>query len=301
MRAVILGIESVRLSEAEAELFRATPPLGVILFARNVANPAQLRDLCGEIRRVLPPGAVIAIDQEGGRVQRLRPPHWPAYRAAARIGSADEAFAIGAAIGADCASLGVDLVCAPVLDRHVPGADQIVGDRAYGAETGVIVARAGAMARGLLSQGVMPVGKHAPGHGRALVDSHLLLPRLDEPAAEDLAPFRALNHLPWMMTAHIEFSALDIIPATLSATVISSIIRGAIGFDGMLITDDLGMKALQGDTADLAARAIEAGVDAALACSGTIAEARAILAAVPELSARSQERLQRARQQALRR
>ncbi len=297
MRAVILGVAGLSLSAEEIALFETTPPLGVILFARNVQDPVQLRALCAEIRHVLPAGAVIAIDQEGGRVQRLRPPLWPGHKAAGEVGSADEAFAIGSAIGALCRAAGIDLVCAPVLDRRVPGAHEIIGDRAYGADTATIVARAGAMARGLLAQSVMPVGKHAPGHGGALVDSHLALPVLDLPAPEDLAPFQALSWLPWMMTAHILFTGLDDRPATLSPKVIGGVIRGTIGFDGMLITDDLGMKALQGSVVDLARQALAAGVDVALACSGEIAENRALLAGVPVLSDAAWRRLRAARAQ----
>ena len=301
MRATIIGINGTSLSAEEIALFRATPPLGVILFARNIATPGQLRDLCAEIRDVLPEGAVIAIDQEGGRVQRLRPPHWLSHQAAADVQSDSEAFLIGAAIGAECSAAGIDLVFAPVLDRRVPGADEIIGDRAYAADPATIISRAGAMAKGLISQGIMPCGKHAPGHGRALVDSHRALPVLDRPAAEDLAPFQALAWLPWMMTAHILFEQLDQQPATLSALVIERVIRGVIGFDGLLITDDLGMKALQGTTAELAQRALAAGADVALACAGTIEEARGILASVPELSSIACARLRRARDLAARR
>jgi len=300
MRAVIIGISGTSLTPEEIALFEATPPLGVILFARNVATPEQLRALCTEIRAILPAEAVIAVDQEGGRVQRLRPPHWRGHKAAADIASEDEAFAIGGAIGAECRAAGIDLVCAPVLDRRIPGAHEIIGNRSYGADPETIIARAGAMARGLLARGVMPVGKHAPGHGRALVDSHKALPRLDRPAPEDIAPFRALAWLPWLMTAHILFEDLDDRPATLSAKIIADVIRGEIGFDGMLITDDLGMKALQGTTAELAIQALEAGVDAALACSGTIEEARSLLAAVPELTEAAWRRLRAARRQVAR-
>jgi beta-N-acetylhexosaminidase len=295
MRAAIIGLQGTGLTPDEIALFEATPPLGVILFARNIENPVQLSALCSEIRGVLPAGAVIAVDQEGGRVQRLRPPHWAGHKAAADIASEDEAFAVGGAIGAECREAGIDLVCAPVLDRRVKGANEIIGDRAYGPDPATIIARAGAMARGLLAQGVMPVGKHAPGHGRALVDSHLALPVLDRPAPEDLEPFQALKGLPWLMTAHILFTDLDDRPATLSARVIRDVIRGEIGFDGLLITDDLGMKALQGTTAELAVQAIGAGVDVALACAGTITEAREILGAVPELSDAALRRLRAAR------
>jgi len=297
MRAAIIGISGTTLTPAEIALFQATPPLGVILFARNVATQAQLRALTTELRAVLPPEAVIAVDQEGGRVQRLRPLHWRAHQAAADITNEAEAFAIGSAIGAECHAAGIDLVCAPVLDRRIPGAHQIIGDRSYGADPETIIARAGAMARGLLAQDVMPVGKHAPGHGRALVDSHQSLPHLDRPAPEDIVPFRALAWLPWLMTAHILFEDLDDRPATLSPRVIADVIRGEIGFDGMLITDDLGMKALQGTTTELAIQAIEAGVDAALACAGTIEEARSLLAAVPELTENGVRRLRAARRQ----
>ena len=295
MRAVILGIEGLSLSAAETALLEASPPLGVILFARNVQDPGQLRALCSEIRQILPAGAVIAIDQEGGRVQRLRPPHWRGHKPAAALADDDEAFAVGSLIGQECAAAGIDLVCAPVLDRRVEGADAVIGDRAFAADPEIIITRASAMARGLLGQHVMPVGKHAPGHGRALVDSHQALPVLDRPAPEDLAPFQALRWLPWMMTAHILFTAFDDRPATLSARVIGEVIRGEIGFDGVLISDDLGMKALRGDVSDLAMQFLAAGGDVALACSGQIEENRALLSRLPPLSAEAERRLRAAR------
>jgi len=300
MRAVIIGISGTSLTPEEIALFEATPPTGVILFSRNVEAPEQLRDLCSELRAVLPAEAVISVDQEGGRVQRLRPPHWRGHKAAAEVASEDEAFAIGGAIGAECRAAGIDLVFAPVLDRRIPGAHEIIGNRSYGTDTETIVARARAMAKGLLAQGVMPCGKHVPGHGRALVDSHLALPKLDRPAPEDIAPFQALSWLPWMMTAHILFEDLDDKPATLSARVIDSVIRGEIGFDGMLVTDDLGMKALQGTATELALQALAAGVDVALACSGQIEEARSLLASVPKLNDNGWRRLRAARRRVAR-
>ncbi len=188
MKPAIVGIAGPCLAVAEADMLRRHRPAGIILFARNVADPGQLRALTAGLRAVLPPGAVIMVDQEGGRVARLRPPHWRAHPPAAELGrlfarhgpsGLRAAWITGALIGADCASCGFDVVCAPVLDLAYPGAHDVIGDRAFGPDP-VVVARLGrAMAAGLLAAGVQPVGKHAPGHGRARVDSHLALPRIE--------------------------------------------------------------------------------------------------------------------------
>ena len=268
---------------------RATPPVGVILFSRNIDTPGQLRALCDDIRDY---GCTVLIDQEGGRVARLRPPHWPAYRAAGDHDTPADVYATGAAIGQACAALGIGIVCAPVLDLRSPGAHDVIGDRSYGAEPSHVARMGRAMADGLLSQGVLPVAKHAPGHGQAMADSHLALPVVHGDIARDIAPFLALRDLPWMMTAHILYPDLDPdYPATLSARVIGGVIRGAIGFGGVLVSDDLAMAALQGRPAARAAAAIAAGCDVAMHCAGDLVDSAAVLAAAGPLTDAAQARL----------
>ncbi len=306
MKAAIVGIAGPRLLAEEAALFRAHRPAGVILFARNVQHPAQVRDLVADLRAVLPAGAVLMVDQEGGRVARLRPPHWRAHPPAAAIGrlfGADRraglraAWLTGAVIGLDCSAAGFDTVAAPVLDLSVPGAHDVIGDRAYAEAPAIIARLAGAVAQGLMAGGVQPVGKHAPGHGRARVDSHLDLPTVTANDLDaDLLPFALNASLPWLMTAHIVYPAYDPIwPATLSRSVITGIIRGRMGFRGVLVTDDLAMKALRGAPADLARQALAAGCDIGLYCAGSLAETAALLAAVPALTAAAEARLATAR------
>ena len=284
-------------------LFRAAPPCGVILFRRNIQSPAQLAALVAELRRVLPPFAVLMVDQEGGRVARLRPPHWRAHPPAAALGSLRVAWLTGALIGLDCAAAGFDVVAAPVLDLGIPGAHVAIGDRALSEEP-LMVARLGrAMAAGLLAAGIQPIGKHAPGHGRATVDSHLSLPRVEANDLDaDLLPFALNADLPWAMSAHIVYPAWDnALPATLSPTVITTIIRGRIGFEGVLVTDDLAMKALSGTPADLARQALAAGCDIALYCTGEFAPTADLLARCPSLTEPAAGRLAAARTLAVRR
>ncbi|MBE7211592.1 MAG: beta-N-acetylhexosaminidase [Gluconacetobacter diazotrophicus] len=304
--AAIVGIAGTALDEEERALFQARPPLGVILFRRNVTDRSQVSDLAAELLERF--GALVAVDQEGGRVARLTAPGWSRRPAAARIGAlhrADPAageraaFLHGRLIGADLAEVGIGLDCAPVLDRAVPGADAVIGDRAFSADPEAVAVLAARMADGLLEAGVQPVGKHAPGHGRALVDSHLALPVLDAPAETDLLPFRRCSGLPWLMTAHIRFDALDPQrPATLSPFVIRNVIRGAIGFDGVLVSDDLAMHAVGGEPGPVARRALDAGCDVALHCSGAIADTRAVLEAAGEPTPAARHRLATAAAQA---
>jgi beta-N-acetylhexosaminidase len=269
----------------------------VILFGRNVVDPPQLAALIGALRAVLHQDAVVMVDQEGGRVARLRPPHWAAHPAAGVIAALYErapeaglraAWLHGAAIGADCCAAGFDIVAAPVLDLAVPGQNQsVVGDRSFGADPAAVAALGLAMARGLEAGGVIPVAKHVPGHGRARVDSHLSLPRVAAHGSEwsaDVAPFRHTAQLiPCMMTAHILYEGLDDThPATLSPILIQTIIREAIGFRGLLLSDDLAMNALQGSPLARAAAALAAGCDIALYCSGDPVANAAILAAIPD-------------------
>jgi len=307
MRAAIVGIAGLTLDPAEAALFRQHRPAGAILFARNVCDPVQVAALTAALRDVLPPHAVIAVDQEGGRVARLRPPHWRAHPSAARLGAVyerDEAAGVraawlsGALIGLDCAGAGFDVVCAPTLDLRLPGAHDVVGDRAYSADPDAVARMGRALADGLLAAGMQPVAKHAPGHGRAAVDSHLALPRVGagQDLALDLRPFGLCAALPWMMTAHILYEGLDPDwPATLSAIVIRQAIRGRIGFQGVLVSDDLAMNALSGTPGQRAARAVEAGCDIALHCSGVLPDIADVLESSPAITDTALARLAAAR------
>jgi len=261
------------------------------------------------IRRLLRAVGILRPRLHDARVARLRPPHWIAHPPAARFGDLFDtnpaaalraAWLTGALIGLDCRAAGFTIAAAPVLDISVPGAHDVIGDRAL-ARHPVAVARLGAaVANGLLAAGVVPVGKHAPGHGRARVDSHLVLPKVpDDDLSADIRPFALRADLPWMMTAHIVYAALDPhLPATLSKTVIGTIIRGRIGFEGVLVTDDLAMKALSGAPADLAVQALAAGCDIALYCSGDFALTEALLCACPPLTPAAHSRLRAGREAA---
>ncbi|UPY35751.1 beta-N-acetylhexosaminidase [Sediminicoccus sp. KRV36] len=291
MKAAIIGVAGLRLTVEEAALLRRHKPLGVILFARNIADPAQLRALTHEIREALGHAAPILVDQEGGRVARLRPPHWRAHPPAASFenGPASAAQAAAAAIGAECRAVGLDVVCAPVLDLRLPEMHKVIGDRAFSAEPAEVTRLGGAWIAGLRQAGVQPVIKHIPGHGRATLDSHEALPVVTASRGElsaDLEPFRALSSGDlWGMTAHILYTALDeSLCATLSPGVISGVIRGEIGFEGFLLSDDLGMKALAGTLPELTQAALGAGCDAVLHCSGVFTESLAVLEACPGLS-----------------
>jgi beta-N-acetylhexosaminidase len=286
MIPAIIGISGQSLSRAEAALLRALKPLGVILFARNIFSPPQLAALIADIRDVLP-HALLMVDQEGGRVARLKPPHWRAHPPAAAHKNARAAWITGALIGLEAKAAGFDVVAAPVLDVGTPGASDVIGDRAFSTNPEIVAEYGAAMAAGLLAAGIQPVAKHAPGHGRAMADSHLSLPVLDTVTEADLLPFQRNRGLPWMMTAHIRYSRTDMNnPATQSAAVIEKIIRSAdaIGFENLLISDDLGMNALAGTPGERAARAIAAGCDVALHCSGVLEETEQVLRALPEAS-----------------
>lgn len=312
MKAAIVGISGPVVTAEEAALLRAHPPAGVILFARNVVDPAQLAALTASLQAALSAEAVLMVDQEGGRVARLRPPHWRAHPPAAAIGAVfardaakglRAAWLTGALIGLDCASIGFDVVAAPVLDLELPGAHSVIGDRAY-AEDPRVVARLGrAVAAGLLAAGIQPIGKHAPGHGRAKLDSHLALPTVEANDLDaDLLPFALNADLPWAMTAHILYPAWDAMrPATLSPDVIGNVIRRRIGFEGVLVTDDLAMRALSGAPAALAQQALAAGCDLALYCAGDLAPTEELLASCPEVTAPAAARLAHARGMAARR
>ncbi len=294
-RAAIVGISGLSLTADEVALLAAYPPIGAILFRRNVADAIQLRALTDSLRAALPPNAPILVDQEGGRVARLRPPHWQAHPAAASIGALYDrnaamglraAWLTGALVGLDCAAAGIDVVCAPVLDLRLPETHVAIGDRAYSGDPYDVAALGRAMAEGLLAAGVQPVGKHAPGHGRATVDSHMALPVVQATdLSADLVPFARNTDLPWMLTAHILYQALDAErPATLSPTIIRDMIRGRIGFGGVLASDDLAMHALAGSPAERATAALAAGCDIALYCPGDPEGNAAVLAACPALT-----------------
>jgi beta-N-acetylhexosaminidase len=294
-RAVIFGCAGAALAPEERAFFRAADPLGFILFQRNCVEPAQLRRLVDQLRAsVGRADAPMLIDQEGGRVARLRPPHWRAYPSAARIaalGAAAPAAArdVARLIADDLDRIGIAIDCLPVLDLPVAGADAVIGDRAYGTAPKPVASIGRAVCEGLLAGGILPVIKHIPGHGRAIVDSHLACPVVTasrgELAASDFIPFRALNDMNWAMTAHIVYAAIDPArPATLSPIVIAEAIRGAIGFDGVLVSDDLSMEALGGSLGERASGALAAGCDVALHCSGRPDEMRAVADSVGALT-----------------
>ena len=302
VKAAIVGIAGPRLDAREAALFRTHPPAGAILFARNIQDPEQLAALMSDLRAVLPREAVTMVDQEGGRVARLRPPHWIAHPPGRALETVRRAWLSGAAIGAQCAAAGFDTVAAPVLDLSVPGAHDVIGDRALSEDPETVARLGRAFAEGLLAAGIQPVGKHAPGHGRARVDSHLALPAVVANHLDaDFLPFARNADLPWMMTAHIVYPALDPnLPATLSPFVIGEIVRRRFGFQGVLVTDDLAMKALAGEPADLALQALAAGCDLALYCSGAFAPTAALLACCPDANDLARDRMARARAKAAR-
>ncbi|HTZ71144.1 MAG TPA: beta-N-acetylhexosaminidase [Acetobacteraceae bacterium] len=286
MKPAIIGLAGHVLTKDEARLLAQHRPLGVILFARNIDVPAQVASLLAQVRAVLGAQSVAMVDQEGGRVARLRPPYWRAHPPARDIGflyardptaGLRAAWLTGALIGADCAAAGFTVVAAPVLDVADPEGHDVIGDRAFASDPQAVAALGGEMANGLLAAGVQPVGKHAPGHGRARGDSHLTLPVLDDVVDSDLLPFRANAWLPWLMTAHIRYTARDMsAPATQSAAIIGGVIR-ATGFRGILITDDLAMQALHGSPGERAKTALAAGCDVALHCSGVLEETRSVL------------------------
>ncbi|WP_198378804.1 beta-N-acetylhexosaminidase, partial [Neoroseomonas rubea] len=301
-RAAIIGLSGPVLTGQEAALLQRFRPVGVILFARNVSHPAQLRALTRDVREVLGGEAPILVDQEGGRVARLRPPYWEAFPPAMAFeGAAAPVVASNATLlGAACLAEGLDVVCAPVLDLRVPGAHGVIGDRALSADPAEVSRLGAAWVAGLQAGGAIPVIKHIPGHGRALADSHHELPRVSASQADleaDIAPFAALAASgAWAMTAHVLYEAWDrTLPATISPTVIHDVIRGEIGFDGVLVTDDLAMGALRGTSNDLAGASLSAGCDLVLHCTGRLADSVALLADCPPLTDRAAERLAAAR------
>jgi beta-N-acetylhexosaminidase len=308
MLAFITGLSGVALTDAERRFLREADPWGVILFKRNVAEPDILRRLIGDFRAAVGREAPVLIDQEGGRVQRLGPPHWPAYPPGAVYGALfdrDRTAGLAAArlggrlIAEDLRQLGIDVDCAPVADVPTAAADPVIGDRAYGADPAKVSVLAGAFAAGLIDGGVLPVLKHIPGHGRATADSHQTPPVVtaDRAALEatDFAAFRPLRALPIGMTAHVVFTAIDpVAPATTSANIVRNVIRESIGFAGLLMTDDLSMRALSGSLGERTRAAIAAGCDIALHCNGDMPEMHAVAAEAPVLRGAAAQRAEAA-------
>jgi beta-N-acetylhexosaminidase len=308
MTPLFLGLAGTELGDDERSFFSGLDPAGYILFKRNVADRAQLRALTNSLRTLagrddLP----ILIDQEGGRVARMQPPHWPGFPSGERFDRLYEIAPMTAieaarhnaeALGVLLGEAGINVDCLPLLDVRQPGAHDIIGDRALGTEPMRVAAIGRAVIEGLRTGGAVGVVKHVPGHGRAMADSHVELPVVDADAAtleSDLAPFIALKDAPMAMTAHVVYPAWDAEQcATLSAKVIGGIIRGRIGFDGLLMSDDLGMRALSGSFAGRAAGVLEAGCDIVLHCSGDMAEMEAVAGAVGAIDDKARERLERA-------
>lgn len=307
-RAAVLGCAGLTLTDTEKSFFETTDPLGFILFKRNCETPDQVRALVKELRGCIGRAdAPVLIDQEGGRVVRLGPPHWRLPPAATRFAEiaisdrqrAGEAARLNARMMAhELTELGINVDCTPVLDLPQPGADPIIGDRAYGTDPILIATLARHVCDGLLAGGVLPIIKHIPGHGRAMVDSHMDLPVVETAPEElsqtDFAPFAELADMPWAMTAHVIYTAIDDVrPATLSPAVIDEVIRRGIGFSGVLLSDDLSMNALSGDMRSRAEDALAAGCDVVLHCNAEMDEMEAVMAGTRSLSDPSLERLAR--------
>jgi len=307
--AFIIGCSGHVLTSQETDFLREYDPWGLILFQRNCQSPEQVKALISSFRSISGRSdAPVLIDQEGGRVQRLGPPHWRQYPAARVFGdmfqkSRDDAhqavYLITRLMAEDLHTLGISVDCLPVVDVPQPGADKIIGDRAYSDEPKIVAELALRAATALLDGGVLPVIKHIPGHGRATVDSHIELPRVKTSAEKlceiDFAPFVELSQLPLAMTAHVVYEAIDAgHPATLSPAVIEGVIRGQIGFDGLIMSDDLSMKALNGTLEQLTRSAFSAGCDVVLHCNGDMAEMKSVATNVPRLAGKPLARAQAA-------
>ncbi len=304
-RAFITGVSGTELGAAEREFIGSARPWGFILFKRNVEGPSQVARLVEQLRDAVgQPEAPVLIDQEGGRVQRFGPPHWPTYppgSAFGRLYDLEPALGVEAAglsarlIADDLLRTGVTVDCLPIADVPVPGADGVIGDRAYGTDASKVAAIARAVTDGLKQGGILPVLKHIPGHGRATADTHFRLPVVNTPRNElettDFAAFRPLADLPMAMTAHVVFSAIDPAhPATTSATMIAQVIRGSIGFQGLLMSDDVSMNALAGSISERTRAIFAAGCDVALHCNGKLEEMRDVADQAPELSGQALQR-----------
>ena len=307
-RAMVLGCAGEALDDGERRFLADVDPAGFILFKRNCESPAQTQALIGALREAVGrPDAPVLIDQEGGRVVRLGPPHWRSPPAPALLGALAEIDGTAGAraawlnarlVAVDLYALGFTVNCVPVLDLRFAGASKVVGDRSLGADPRLVARLGRAVADGLRAGGIVPAVKHLPGHGRATGDSHAVLPRVDAPLkvlrARDFVPFRALRDAPVGLTAHVCYAALDPErPGTLSPKVIGEAVRGAIGFDGLLVTDDLSMGALTGSVGQRASAALAAGCDLALHCNGIRDEMEEVAAAAPKLAGRARERFDR--------
>ncbi|WP_106607026.1 beta-N-acetylhexosaminidase [Shimia abyssi] len=299
--ATILGCDGTRLTSDEKALFRAARPFGFILFARNIETADQVRALCDELRDCVSHDAPILVDQEGGRVQRFRAPlatEWlpPLDQVAASGADAVRFMTLRYWMMAlELRALGVDANCAPMLDVAHSDTHPFLKNRCYGYNAETVAKIGRAVANGLMAGGVLPVMKHMPGHGRAIADSHKDLPRVSVPREDlemDFAPFRALNDLPMGMTAHIVFDAIDNAPATTSEAMMQ-VIRDEIGFDGLMMTDDLSMEALSGSLADRARASVAAGCDVVLYCKGQLDELHEVVEASGEMTAAAQARAER--------
>ena len=304
-RALITDVAGLTITPQERAFLRAADPWGFILFKRNAAAPEQVRALVESMREAVGRAdAPVLIDQEGGRVQRLGPPHWPAYPPGAHYGQIYDrdlqeglaAARLGARlIASDLAALGITVDCLPLADVPVSEADKVIGDRAYGTKADKVAAIGAAVAEGLMQGGVLPVLKHLPGHGRATADSHLALPVVatgrDVLESTDFAAFRPLAKLPLGMTAHVVFTAIDpVAPATTSVTMVQQVIRDFIGFDGLLMSDDLSMHALSGSLAERARATLAAGCDVVLHCNGSLDERREVADSCPPLAGEAKRR-----------
>lgn len=304
--AAIYGCSGHALTEEERAFFREVQPWGFILFKRNVGDPVQLAALTAELRDAVGRHAPILIDQEGGRVQRMGPPHWPKYPPGAAylkatndpLAARELARLAGRLLAADLKAVGIDVDCAPVLDTPVEGAHDIIGDRAYARDPATVAQLGRAKAEGLMAGGVLPVIKHIPGHGRAFADSHHELPVVDtawdELDAWDFAPFRSLSDMPMAMTAHVVYRAIDRTnPATTSKKAMK-LVRESLGFNGLIMTDDLSMKALSGSFTERAERSLKAGCDVVLHCNGDLTEMAAVAEGVGALKGRAKARAEAA-------
>ncbi|MGQ0741448.1 MAG: beta-N-acetylhexosaminidase [Alphaproteobacteria bacterium] len=307
--AAVYGCQGMELLPDERAFFRDARPWGFILFARNCSDRQQLSALCAALRECAGGDrAPIFIDQEGGRVMRLRPPHWRARPSAARIGELhgrdaeqgrEAAYLCARLIAHDLREVGVTVNCAPVLDVPVEGAHDVIGDRAYAHDPATVIELGRAAIEGFLDGGVLPVIKHMPGHGRAFADSHHELPRVTTPAEElsasDFVTFRSLNNAPIAMTAHVVYEAFDPQrPATTSPRVIRDVIRGEIGFEGLLVTDDLSMSALEGPLGVRARSALFAGCDVVIHCNGRMDEMKEVASEARPLEGQSLARAEAA-------
>lgn len=307
-RAFIVGLSGETMTRAEAAFLQRCRPCGIILFSRNFANNRQISDLISSARAAAGDSdLLVLVDQEGGRVQRLRGAEWPDFPPAAAFGAlyrADPEDGLRVAqissmwLSVLLREIGINCNCAPCLDVPVAGADAVIGDRAYGERVDIVAALGAAVASGMMAGGVVPVMKHIPGHGRAKVDSHKALPVVDTDRAtlteQDFQPFTANNDLPAAMTAHVTFTAIDdVCPASVSPRMTSEVVRGAIDYQGLLMSDDISMQALAGSIAQRAQMVLDAGSDVILHCNGDMAEMEAVAAVAPVLSGVAGDRFRR--------